>query len=64
MTKFKKIIAVILLLATVLTLCSCGESSEAKLKRLEKQAAESREKAKQAKDNYNQLKDFFDKYGN
>jgi len=62
--KKSRVISFALLILLTLSLCSCGESSEAKLRRLESNAAEARQKADKARDDYNSLKNFVDKYGN
>ncbi len=64
MSTTKRIISVLLLIIMLFTLCGCGESDSARSKRLEREAAEANQKAKEAMDNYRQLKDFYDKYGN
>ena len=64
MKALKRIIALMLLGILVFSLCGCGESDSAKLARLESEAASARQRANEARDNYNTLKNFSDKYGN
>lgn len=59
---WKRIIAAVLLGVMAMSLCGCGESDEAKLARLTKEAEEKRAIADKARDDYNMLKDFVDKY--
>ena len=63
MRKLPILFIIISLLALLLT--GCGESSEAKSKRLKKEADEANQRYIEARDNYNQLKkdiDIIEKY--
>lgn len=64
MRAWKRILAAIILGVMAISLCGCGESDEAKLARLTKEAEEKRAIADKARDDYNMLKDFVDKYVN
>ena len=59
----KRIIAVLMAVAISLLLCGCGESDSARLDRLTREAEQKRREAQEAKDNYDSLKNFMDKYG-
>ena len=61
MKRIKVIMANVLLVIIVLILSSCGESDSARSNRLSNEAAEKKQAAKEAKDNYNTLKNFADK---
>ena len=63
MRAFRRVFTFFLLGALALCLCSCGESTDARLNRLRKEEAQAKQAAKEAQDNYRQLKDFADKYG-
>lgn len=64
MKNVKRIILVSISILSLFVLSSCGESDEAKLKRLQDDATQKRKEAQEAQDNYNMLKNFVDKYGN
>lgn len=61
MNLWKRFAAILILLVLAVTLSGCGESDEAKLARLTKEAEEKRAIADKARDDYNMLKDFVDK---
>lgn len=64
MKKHKKRIVFIVIVSLIsLLLCGCGESDSARLDRLTREAEQKRREAQEAKDNYNSLKNFMDKYG-
>lgn len=58
MKMWKRIISLFLFILIAITLCSCGESDEAKLSRLQNEAAQKRQAATEAQNNYNKLKSF------
>ncbi len=60
MKAFKRCVLILAMFATLLALSSCGESSDAKLKRLTEEAAQKKREAQQAQDDYNLLKTFVD----
>lgn len=64
MNVIKRALIVFLTVLSLFALSSCGESDAARLRRLENDAAQKRQEAQEARDNYNKLKDFVDKYGN
>lgn len=64
MKKHKKRIVFIVIVSLIsLLLCGCGESDSARLDRLTREAEQKRREAQEAKDKYNSLKNFMDKYG-
>ncbi len=64
MKALKRIILVVCLVFTAFLLSSCAESNSDKLARLEREAAEARQAAKEAQEDYDKLNNFLNKYGN
>ena len=63
MTILKRLLIALLVAMIAIGLCGCGESDSARRSRLEKDAAEKKQAAQEARDNYNQLNNFLNKYG-
>ncbi|MBR1586325.1 MAG: hypothetical protein IJ662_12355 [Clostridia bacterium] len=62
--KMKKFTVLFVITILSFILCGCGESDSAKLDRLTREAEQKKREAQEARDNYNTLKNFMDKYGN
>ena len=63
MKTIKRFVCIALFALICATLCSCQESDSAKLSRLEREAAKARQEAQKAKDDYDNLNNFLNKYG-
>ncbi len=60
----KRIALIVCLIAACILFSGCAESNSAKLARLEKEAEEARQAAKEAQEDYDKLNSFLNKYGN